>query len=153
MKISFNKLPLFLSLIFTLLYIPHASANNPSIVYQAANNIEQNIQEIRRHQNITSSPREPDIQIAKTPIHAFTKALEVFEKVARYKKIQNLSITEVATLPNKKVTPADVYDTTNNTIAELTRIDIPLSLPPVKNMPLVDIKITPNEVFVEFKHI
>ena len=103
--------------------IAPASAKTPNHVFQVAENLANNIQQIRQQQGISSEARTPGVQVAKTPIHAYTKALEVFEKVNRYKSSQGWPVKQLPQLPNKKVTPADVLALVTKITLELEQIN------------------------------
>lgn len=91
-------------------------AKTPSHVFQAVDTLANNIHQIRKHLNITAQPREPGVQIAKTPLHVYAKGIEVYEKVNRYRESQGWSVAELPVLPSKKVAPADICETINNII-------------------------------------
>ncbi|MCY7296746.1 hypothetical protein [Alteromonas sp. a30] len=91
-----------------LLFSIGVSANTPNHVYQAVDNLANNIEAIRAHLNVNDTPRLPGVQIAKTPLHAYTKGLEVFEKVIRFKKSKNLATIVLPDFPDKAIKPSDV---------------------------------------------
>ena len=61
----------------------------------------------------------------------------------------NLPPVRVSSFPAGNISPSDVYDTTNNIIAEITRINVELALPEVPNAAL-STQITPNNVVQQF---
>lgn len=127
-------------------YLPNALAKTPNHVFQVAENVAANIERIRLHQGITAEARTPGVQIAKTPIHAYTKALEVFGKVRRYQQAQGWSVSPLPNLPNKKVTPADVLILVDKVSAELVKINSKLGITfsPSAKLPVGK---TPSDVY------
>jgi hypothetical protein len=121
-------------------------ASTPSEVYQSTNNLVFHIEQIRLNKNITSVAKKPGVQIAKTPIHAYTKALEVFEKVIRFKEAHNWSHSKIPSLPEKNVTPEDVLDLIQVIIKELEDVNNKLGISVKKNSPLPEGK-TPSDVY------
>lgn len=123
-----------------------AHATTPSHVYQAADNVAQNIISIREQQGITTEARKPGVQIAKTPIHAYTKALEVFEKVIRFKESKGWPAPSLPALPVKKVAPADVLALVQQVASELADINQRTGVNFAPVAPFVDGK-TPSDVY------
>ena len=145
MKVS-NLNKWLISGLLAFLLVPLASANTPNHVFQAADDLTANINKIRQQQNITSDARKPGVQIAKTPIHAYTKALEVFEKVNRYKQSKGLATATLPTLPSKKVVPADVLALVKEISVQLTDINRALGINFTGNAKLPVGK-TPSDVY------
>lgn len=91
-----------------LLVSPLSLATTPRDVYGQVELLITDINELRSKNNITEEARKPGIQIAKTPLHVYTKGLELLEKVNRYRSMQGLPASQEYSLPSKKVTPAEV---------------------------------------------
>lgn len=123
-----------------------ALANTPNHVYQAVDNLANNITEIRSHLNVENNARQPGVQIAKTPLHAYTKGLEVYEKVIRFKESRNISTKPLPILPNKNVLPADVLQLVKNISIELKQVSNQLGVKYTDSAPLPSGK-TPSDVY------
>ena len=149
--ITVKSASLFAFSIFCIFISIHSPANakTPNHVFQAADNIAENIAQIRRAQNINVEPRTPGVQIAKTPLHAYTKALELFEKVTRYQQLLGLSVATIPSLPNKKVTPTDVLALANQISEQLNVINqhLGVRVTPSAQLPVGK---TPSDVYENF---
>ena len=121
-------------------------ASTPNEVYRSTSNLISSIEQIRLNQNITSIAKKPGVQIAKTPIHAYTKALEVFEKVIRFKESKNWSHSNLPQLPQQNVTPEDVLSVINGILKELEDVNQKLGIDFNTNTPLPEGK-TPSDVY------
>jgi len=124
----------------------HVAAHTPNHVYQAVDNLAHNINSVRRHLKVNETAREPGVQIAKTPLHAYTKGLEVYEKVIRFKQTRNLSSAPLPSLPTQKVTPSDVLVLVESIEAELKAVTDQLGLEFKEPAPYPYAK-TPSDVY------
>lgn len=133
--------------LFLLFFLPfQAVANTPNHVYQAVDNLADNIVVIRNHLNVEQNSRQPGVQIAKTPLHAYTKGLEVYEKVIRFKQSRNISTKPLPILPNKNVLPADVLQLVKNISSELKDVSNQLGVKYTESAKLPSAK-TPSDVY------
>jgi len=121
-------------------------AKTPSDVYQQTEFIISDINAIRAHQNITVSARNPGVQVAKTPLHVYSKGLELFEKVERYKAMLNLSSASIPLLPVSKVSPDSVFELLQDIRKELATIKQSLGITNTASIELVLGK-TPSDVY------
>lgn len=121
-------------------------AKTPSHVFQAVDTLANNIHQIRKHLKVTAQPREPGVQIAKTPLHVYAKGIEVYEKVNRYRESQGWPIAELPVLPSKKVAPADVFKLVKRITQDLEDTTSRLRLPQAANGKLPTGK-TPSDVY------
>ena len=82
----------------------------PSDVHQHARWVIAEIREIREHEGVTESPRDPGTQLNKLPIHVYQKAVEVMGKVGRYQESLGMDPMEVDALPFTALTPEVVIE-------------------------------------------
>ena len=94
----------------------------PSHVYQKAQQIIAEIEDIRAAENIVTTPREPGVQTNKRPLHVYSKSLEVIEKIGRYQDIIGIKRVATTQIPIRKVTPSEVYEQAESILVELSRI-------------------------------
>jgi hypothetical protein len=94
---------------------------------------------------------EPDYSAGKSPIHVYSKGLEVLEKVARtQKKLGITPIIKVGEIPIKTINPADVFKLSKIILGELRNIKQHLFLnEKSKNIALVTGKV-PSDVYHNF---
>jgi len=123
----------------------------PSNVFRYTEIIIEEINILKRALMIDTEAYEPDYSDGKSPIHVYSKGLEVLEKVARTQK--KLGITpsvKVGEIPLKIVKPADVFKLAKIILAELRRIKQNLVLhEKSKNIALVAGKV-PSDVYQNF---
>lgn len=125
MRISFKGAykPFFLvGIVLTLSLQGLAHAKTPGHVYQETTAIVANIEAIRKNQGVTAPPRKPGVQVAKTPLHAFTKGLELFDKVSRYEDSLGIAKASNLSLPSANVTPSDVLELMKDINNEMEKI-------------------------------
>jgi len=72
-------------------------------VYQQVRLTEQNISLLKSHYAPDKTTRVPGIQVGKTSMHAYIKALELLEKIKRYQGQNGLPTIEIPSLPTKRV--------------------------------------------------
>ena len=135
-----------ISLIFSNLFSLKAWSTTPSHVFQQVEIVIADIQSIRQHQAIDRQVREPGIQIAKTPLHVYTKGVEVFEKIIRYQSDSNWPQSRLPPLPNKNITPADILILVNKIQQALAQIKQKLSISKQHQAPLPEAK-SPSDVY------
>ena len=123
----------------------------PSNVFRYTAIIIEEINILKRALTIEVEAYEPDYSAGKSPIHVYSKGLEVLEKVARtQQKLGITPITTVGEIPLKTVKPADVFKLAKIILAELRRIKQSLMLnEKVNNVALVMGK-TPSDVYHNF---
>ncbi len=100
----------------------------PSHVYQQVQNIISEINLIRSHRNVTIKPRDPGKQVKKMPLHAYSKSIEVLEKIARFAKENSMEAINVPGIPLREITPGQVFDSTQTILEELRKIKSKLGI-------------------------
>ncbi|MDG6774299.1 hypothetical protein QCB45_08130 [Thiomicrorhabdus sp. ZW0627] len=143
MKISSR---LYMFILFASCLIPmKASAETPSHVFQQAADLENQILAIRNDAKIRSKLAQPAVQTNKLPVHVYSKAIELNQKIIRLQKKMNLSVAEQKTIPIKEITPNDVYEIVAFLNAELGKVTQSKGLT-YKHAEFVDGK-TPSNVY------
>jgi hypothetical protein len=99
-----------------------AETITPSHVYQKVENIILEIDILRETIGVEGIPTEPEPQSDKTPIHVYSKGLEVLEKVARVQRKLGMVPVEVGEIPLKQIKPADVFQLVEVILTELRSI-------------------------------
>ena len=101
-----------------------ASAVNmtPSHVYQETERLLLDIKLLRATQNINDGVRDPGVQVNKTPLHVFAKALQVKEKIALAQRKFDIEPGEVPIMPTKNIVPADVFQLVRSLRSDVDRI-------------------------------
>ncbi len=89
--------------------MPAWGNKTPSDVYQVTEQIVLEVQVLREHLEASDTPRIPDLQTYKTPIHVFSKSLEVLKKIAVIQQSNGLKSLPEQQIPTKKITSSDVY--------------------------------------------
>jgi len=134
----------FLTVLF--IFSSSVTATTPSNVYQAVEQTVANIKAIRSKQSINESVREPGIQVAKTPLHVYTKGMELFEKIQRVKSKLSLGVESLPELPSSNVSPGDVLGLVTKINASLDDIKQHMSVTTTEQFTFVDGK-TPSDVY------
>ena len=113
----------YLFFLSQLIYTTSVTAATPSDVHFAARAAIAELEAAKRHSHSDAKARVPGIQVGKTPLHVYSKSLELLEKVQRYQKEQGQSITPLPELPNGRVTPTDVLSVVNQSVQALKQIN------------------------------
>lgn len=120
---------------------------SPSHVYQKTLKVISELESIRTAANISTSTREPGVQMNKRPVHVYSKALEVLEKISRYQHSLGIDAVETGHIPLRKVTPTEVYEQTQLILSELSKIKVAQGLQTdTKTFPFIPGK-GPSEVY------
>ena len=61
------------------------------------------IEALKAHHAANTQARVPGIQVGKTPLHAYTKGLELLAKIQKYQREKNLPQLSLPELPKKRV--------------------------------------------------
>ncbi len=85
--------------------MPLMANKTPSDVFLVTEQIVLEVQHLRNKLGTTGTPRIPDVQVYKTPLHVYGKSLEVLKKLA---SINNDAIF-TQTIPLRKITLGDVF--------------------------------------------
>lgn len=105
--------------------IPRVSAEEtitPSHLYQITEDIISEIKHLRETIGIDSIPLEPEPQSDKLPVHVYSKALEVLEKISRTQRKLGMLPAEMAEIPLKVITFEDIMELLQTLLAELRHI-------------------------------
>ncbi len=94
----------------------------PSHVFQQSQIIVQKIEQIRTVAKVNEPARTPGVQMNKKPLHVYSKALEVMEKISRYQSKLGIDTVTTGQIPMRKVTPAEVFEQTQLILGELSKI-------------------------------
>lgn len=132
----------FLFIVFT----GQVFAATPSDVYQRSEMVIADIDSIRNSAGISEKAREPGVQIAKTPLHVYTKIIELDEKIQRFKAKNNWPEKQGPTLPTSKVTPKQPMEALGHVLEELAEIKQKMGITASNSVPLVKGK-TPSDVY------
>ncbi|WP_373018412.1 hypothetical protein [Thiomicrorhabdus sp.] len=109
MKIS-NRLYLLLFIVGCFIPLQVSAADEtPSHVFQLASDLENQIMAIRKDAKIRSKVSKPPVQTNKLPVHVYSKAIELNEKIIRLQQKFNLPTAEQKTIPVRDITPTDVF--------------------------------------------
>lgn len=119
---------------------------NPSFVFNNTIRITEALMVLSRKLNKTVRVPEIPLPVGKKPIDANIEGFKALFKIVELEKKVGIPVLRVPSFPAGNITPSDVYDTTNNLLAEITRMNVHLALPEVKNRQPNDGKITPNNV-------
>jgi len=124
-----------------------ATSMTPSHVFQETERLLLDINLVRTAQNITDEIRDPGVQINKTPLHVFAKALQVKEKISLAQSKFGIEPGDVPIMPTKKIVPADVFQLVRSLRSEVDRIKYKLGVVAThKEPPFVNGK-TPSQVY------
>ena len=94
----------------------------PSHVYQATTDLIAEIEVLRKAMNIAGEPRKAELQEQRTPLHAYTKSLEVMGKTARVQRRLGMIPVEVGEIPVQGIAPTDLLHNVQAIIEELRRV-------------------------------
>ena len=94
----------------------------PSHVYQNTKRILAEINLIRKHSDITDTPRDPGRQIKKLPIHVFSKAVELMGKIGRRQRSIGMAPMSAALLPFEHIDPGMVNAQADRILADLKKL-------------------------------
>ena len=125
-------------------------AISPVFVHRNTLRIEAGLRQIAKKMNVQLADIEMKAVNGKKPIDANIEGFKVLYKIVELENKVGLPAVRVPGFPSGNISPSDVYDTTNNIIAELARINTKLALPTVPTAELSTSKITPNNVVQQF---
>jgi len=100
----------------------------PSHVYQVTEQIIEEIDILRDAIGVMDIPVDPEPQNSRAPIHSYTKALEVMEKISRAERKLGMAPVEVGQLPIQVIIPEDVQRYTTTILTELQKIKQQLAI-------------------------
>ncbi|MGB1238786.1 MAG: hypothetical protein ACPG4U_11290 [Pseudomonadales bacterium] len=127
---------------------PLSSAVTPTDVFLKASEVTEQVAALKALRAKDFQPRVPGIQVGKTPLHAYGKALELLEKIQRYQREQQAPELKLPELPQRQVKPADVLSLMSLAQRELSvlqqRQNMSLS---VFKAPAASMAKTPSDVY------
>ena len=99
-----------------------ASNVTPSHVFQATLDLIAEIEILREGMAVADYPGEAEPQEGRAPVHAYAKASEVLEKVARVQNRLGMEAVDPGFIPVKQIVPADVLDQVHRSTEEIRKI-------------------------------
>jgi len=97
-------------------------AINPNLVYRNAQMIHADIQLIAGQMGVALPAEMPAVIVGSKPYEVNIEAFKNLYRIAKLERKIGLKSVRVSEFPIGDVTPGEVYDTTNNLLAEITRI-------------------------------
>ncbi|MDY6994904.1 MAG: hypothetical protein SVR94_20145, partial [Pseudomonadota bacterium] len=94
----------------------------PSHLYQITEDIISEIKHLRETIGVDTIPLEPEPQSDKLPVHVYSKALEVLEKISRTQRKLGMLPAKVEEIPLKVITFEDIMQLLQTLLAELRHI-------------------------------
>ena len=94
----------------------------PSHVFQKASILERQLMKLREFEKVTDVPKVPSVQVGKLPIHVFSKALEVRDKIIRLQQKYGLAVLPEKSIPLRKITPQDAFEVVDEMTSEMEKI-------------------------------
>ena len=93
-----------------------------SHVFQATLDLIAEIETLREGMAVVDYPGEAEFQEGRAPVHAYVKASEVLEKVARVQNRLGIEAVVPGFIPAKQIVPADVLGQVHRTLEEIREI-------------------------------
>ena len=150
-------IPALLSLL-ALVHLPAAAEQEsttsqtitPSHVHQQARLLVAEVRVLRSALTADTPARDPGLQTKKSPLHVYSKSLELLEKISRTQTKLGMPPVEVGALPEvKKVTPTQVYESMQRILSELRRIKKEKGIETTVSMPEFEPGKLPSDVYEE----
>ena len=120
--------------VFLIFLFPIKSyAVSISDVYHKVAIVVAELDSLKMHYAPDTDTRVPGIQVGKTPVHAYTKGLELLEKIQRFQQQNKLSPLVIPNLPSKRVRSKNVLAIVDLAEQEIAKIvqSLNLSVAPV----------------------
>lgn len=115
-------------LISVLIYSSKSYAVSPADVFHQVRLINVEIEALKQQKAPDKAIRVPGIQIGKTAVHAYTKGLELLEKIQRYQRRYQLPLLTIPDFPKKRVKSKHLLALMTFTEQEIKKITAPLNL-------------------------
>lgn len=115
--------PFFCLILLCHALLATAQAATPSDVHFAARAVIAELEAAKQHRGIDTATRTPGIQVGKTPLHVYSKSLELLEKVTRYQQEAGQTAAAIPELPVARVTPKEVLGLVNQSLTALRSIN------------------------------
>ncbi len=126
---------------------------NPSKVYRNTEEILSELSMITDHFSLPVGQSPPPLLNGKRPLHVNIAAFRNLHQLVALQKKLGMKRARVDSFPEGKISPAEVYDTTNMLKAELVRIRLFLGITtPQQEVGMVEGK-TPNHVYQNMEQI
>lgn len=123
-----------------------AAEVTPSHVYQLTDHLLADIKLIRKFENVKTVAKIPQVQSNKTPLHVYSKSLEVRTKIiylqTKY-QFKNLPVTEI---PLREISLTDLYETVEQLHQAVREIKLSLGITQEAEVPFYPDK-TPANVY------
>ncbi len=97
-------------------------------VHHQVNVITSHLETIKKHSAPDKLSRTVSVQVGKTSLHAYSKALDLLEKIAKYQAEKGLAVVEIPSLPVKKVRSKHLMKIVQLTLQEVEKISQSLNL-------------------------
>ncbi|OUS34952.1 hypothetical protein A9R01_07445 ['Osedax' symbiont bacterium Rs2_46_30_T18] len=118
-----------IGLVFLIVLLPLKSyAVSISDVYHKVAIVIAELDALKMHYAPDTKTRVPGIQVGKTPVHAYTKGLELLEKIQRFQQQNKLPTLEIPKLPSKRVKSKNVLVIVDLAEQEIAKIVQSLNL-------------------------
>ncbi|MCJ8298325.1 MAG: hypothetical protein MJK13_05220 [Pseudomonadales bacterium] len=115
--------------VFLMLLLPLPTyAVSISDVYHKVRIVIAELDTLKMHYAPNTPTRTPGIQVGKTSVHAYTKGLELLEKIQRFQQQNNLSTLQIPKLPSKRVKSKNVLVIIDQAEQEIGKIVQSLNL-------------------------
>ena len=124
----------------------------PTDVYELSLKLLHNVQFLRYSQNIFTSVNRPKYEPNLHPNHALAASYEFLGKVKLAQEHLWIKPTDVPKVPQKVITPTEVFDAIQYDLAELQRIKYRLGLERYFQMQKVDQAKTPSDVVQNLRY-
>ena len=98
------------------------SNGTSSHVFQATLDLIAEIETLREGMAVVDYPGEAEPQEGRVPVHAYVKASEVLEKVARIQNRLGIEAVAPGFIPAKQIVPADVLGQVHRALEEIRKI-------------------------------
>ncbi len=124
----------------------------PTDVYALSLKLLDNVKFLRQTQNIYKKERKPKYIDGLYPNHALKHSYIFLKKVREAEKHLWIEPTDVPEVPQKVITPTEVYDSIQYNLAELQRIKYRLGFERYFKEKKIDVAKTPSDVVVNLKY-
>ena len=94
----------------------------PSNVFQLVSNVQSEIEILREAMGITDYPVEAEPENDRSPIHVFSRTLELRRKIAAAQRRLGMNPGSIEQMPVKVIEPRDVFASVQIALAELRRV-------------------------------
>ncbi len=119
---------------------------SPNDVFAQSQHILDLVRFLRLTQNMPSMPKKPAKPKGKHPNHALASAYQLLQKIHRAEESLWIDAVDVPMVEKRVITPTEVYDALQTTIAELERIKFRLGVERLQAVVRPSTKKTPNDV-------